>query len=174
MILPIEKDEASGWKPGQPFPFLNSRFPEGYAAFSPDGRWLAYASVESGSAEVYIRAFPDGGQKQQISSGGGMFPTWSQSGNELFYMTLDQRVMVSTYAIVGDSFQAGKRRLFAQDPLAQLTVFGYLSPSFTLHPDGKRVAILKATEPQPEAKPANVILVFNFFDELRRRAPASR
>jgi Tol biopolymer transport system component len=174
MILPVEKDEASGWKPGQPFPFLKSRVPEGYAAFSPDGRWLAYTSVESGRGEVYVRAFPDGGQKQLISSGGGAFPAWSPSGNKLFYLAEDQRMMVSTYAVLGDSFHAGKPRLFAEDRLAQLTVFGYPSRSFSLHPDGKRVALLKASEPQPQAKPANVILVFNFFDELRRRTPASR
>jgi eukaryotic-like serine/threonine-protein kinase len=174
MILPIEKDETSGWTPGQPFPFLNSPFPEGQAAFSPDGRWLAYTSFESGTGEVYVQAFPGSGRKHQISSGGGMFPTWSLSGNELFYVTLDHRMMVSTYAVLGDSFQAGKSRLFAQEPLAQLTVFGYPSRSFTLHRDGKRVAILKASEPQPEAKPTHVILVFNFFDELLRRAPASR
>jgi Tol biopolymer transport system component len=174
MILPMEKDETSGWKPGQPFPLLNSRFAEGQAAFSPDGRWLAYTSVESGRGEVYIRTFPGAGQKVQISSGGGIFPAWSPSRNELFYLTLDHRMMVSTYAVVGDSFQAGKPRLFGQDPLAYLTAFGHPSRSFNLHPDGKRVAVLKASEPQPEAKPANVILVSNFFDELRRRVPAGR
>jgi Tol biopolymer transport system component len=174
MILPIEKDETSGWKPGQPVPFLNSRFPEGQAAFSPDGRWLAYISPESGRAEVYIRAFPGSGQKQQISSGGGGFPTWSLGRNELFYLANDRRMMVTTYAVVGDTFQAGKTRLLAQDPLTHLTVFGYSSRSFTLHPDGKRVALLKASEAQAETKPAKVILVFNFFDELRRRAPATK
>jgi Tol biopolymer transport system component/tRNA A-37 threonylcarbamoyl transferase component Bud32 len=174
MILPMEKAETSGWKPGQPFPFLNTRFAEGHAAFSPDGRWLAYTSLESGRGEVYIRAFPGAGRKLQISSGGGMFPTWSLSRNELFYQTQDHRMMVSTYAISGDSFHAGKPRLFAQDPLTHLTVFGHPSRSFNLHPDGKRIALLKALEPQPEAKPAHAILVFNFFDELRRRAPASR
>jgi serine/threonine-protein kinase len=174
MILPIEKDVTSGWKAGQPFPFLKSRFPEGHAAFSPDGRWLAYTSVESGRGEVYVRAFPGSGRQLQISSGAEGFPRWSQSGNELFYLADDQRMMVSTYAVLGDSFQAGKPRLFAQDPLAHLTVFGYPTRSFDLHPDGKRVALLKASEPQPEAKPANVILVFNFFDELRHRAPSSR
>jgi len=174
MILPIEKDETSGWKPGQPVPFLNSRFPEAYAAFSPDGHWLAYTSYESGRAEVYIRAFPGPGQKQQISSGGGGFPRWSRSRNELFYLADDRRMMVSTYAVLGGSFQAGKLRLFAQDPLTDLTVFGYPNPGFDLHPDGKRLALLKASEAQAETKPAKVNLIFNFFDELRHRAPASR
>ena len=104
MILPMEKDETSGWKAGQPFPFLNSRFPEGHAAFSPDGRWLAYTSVESGRGEVYVRAFPSSGQRQQISSGGGAFPTWSLSRNELFYLADDRRMMVSTYRHSGRFF----------------------------------------------------------------------
>ena len=122
---------------------------------------------------MYVRAFPSSGQRQQISSGGGAFPTWSLSRNELFYLADDRRMMVSTYDIVGDSFQAGKSRVFTEDPLANLTFFGYPNRSFSLHPDGNRAALLKP-EPQPEAKPANVILVFNFFDELRQRAPASR
>ncbi len=62
-ILPMEGDEASGWKPGKPTPFLNSPFRERDAAFSPDGHWLAYASDESGRSEIYVRPFPGPGSK---------------------------------------------------------------------------------------------------------------
>jgi hypothetical protein len=87
MTLTIEGNEKSGWKPGEPKPFLNSPFNEEYPAFSPDGRWLAYASNESGNTEVYVRSFPSPGGKWQVSTGGGGFPKWSRSSKELFYRT---------------------------------------------------------------------------------------
>ena len=74
VILPIEGDEASGWKPGKPTVFLNSPFVEVWPEFSPDGRWLAYMSNESGRYEVYVRPFPGPGGKWQISTEGGGVP----------------------------------------------------------------------------------------------------
>src|SRR5204863_1868724 len=58
MIMSIEGDESSGWKPGKPVPFLNSPFDEQEPAFSPDGRWIAYSSNESGRPEIYVRRYP--------------------------------------------------------------------------------------------------------------------
>src|SRR5262249_32867370 len=69
MILPIEGDETSGWKPGKPTPFLNTSFSETFPMFSPDGRWVAYFSDESGSIELFVRPFPGPGGKWQVSSG---------------------------------------------------------------------------------------------------------
>ena len=63
MLLPMDGDEVSGWKPGKPTVFLNSPFIEGAPMFSPDGRWLAYASNESGRLEVYVRPYPGPGAK---------------------------------------------------------------------------------------------------------------
>ena len=60
MILPMEGDEVSGWKPGKPYAFLNTAAAESAPSFSPDGRWLAYQSNESGRIEVYVRPFPKG------------------------------------------------------------------------------------------------------------------
>jgi serine/threonine-protein kinase len=71
MILPIEGSEASGWKPGEPTVFLNAPFIENHPEFSPDGRWLAYESNESGRVEVYVRPFPGPGGKWQVSTDGG-------------------------------------------------------------------------------------------------------
>jgi serine/threonine-protein kinase len=70
MILPIEGDETSGWKPGKPTVFLNTLANELTPVFSPDGRWIAYTSDESGRPEVYVRPFPGLGGKWQISTGG--------------------------------------------------------------------------------------------------------
>jgi len=67
-------------------PYLNSRFNERYPEFSPDGRWLAYASDESGRFEVYVQPFPRGGGKWQVSSEGGCAPLWARNGKQLFYL----------------------------------------------------------------------------------------
>jgi Tol biopolymer transport system component len=170
MTLPIEGDEKSGWKPGEPKPFVNSNFQERSPAFSPDGRWLAYQSTESGNYEVYVRPFPGPGGKWQISTGGGLIPKWSRNGKELFYSTLDNKIMMVTYTASGDSFHADKAQLWSP---GQFTERGN-AYNFDLHPDGKRFAVLKApgTERAPAAN--KVSFIFNFFDELRRKLPSGK
>ncbi len=166
-ILPVEGNEQLGWKPGAPRPFLNTPFGERAPAFSPDGRWLAYSSNESGSYEVYVRPFPGPGGKWQISTAGGLWPEWSRDGRELFYRTPDQKIMVANYRVVGESFQAEKPRLWGDQ---QFTDRGITS-NFDLHPDGKRFAVLKSSESPQEVKQNHVTFIFHFFDELRRAAP---
>ncbi len=97
--LPMEEDGAGGLKPGKPAPFLIAPFAERTPAFSPDGRWVAYYSDESGGYEVYVRPFPGPGGKWQISTSGGVMPTWSPNGKELFYRTGGNRIMVVTYSV---------------------------------------------------------------------------
>jgi Tol biopolymer transport system component len=80
--VPIESDGA-GLRAGKPESFLQTSASERHPVFSPDGRWLAYASDESGKYQVYVRAFPDKGGKWQISNAGGMSPFWSGNGHEL-------------------------------------------------------------------------------------------
>jgi len=167
MTLSIEGDEKSGWKPGEPKPFVNSPFAEAEPAFSPNGRWLAYHSNESGSDEVYVRPFPGPGGKWQISTGGGVAPRWSPNGRELFYRTVDSKIMEVTYATSGDSFRADKPQLWSP---GQFTDRG-ATRNFDLHPDGKRFAVLKAPGTEPTAAVNKVSFIFNFFDELRRRVP---
>src|SRR5712692_933400 len=150
LTLPIEGNEKSGWKPGEPKAFLNSPLIEAYPAFSPDGRWLAYMSNEAGSDEVYVRPFPGPGGKWQISTGGGVHPTWSRNGKELFYRTgepkpfvnsaTDSKIMVVNYTATGDSFHADKPQLWSPGQFTELGLFAY---NFDLHPDGKRFAVLK-------------------------------
>jgi Tol biopolymer transport system component len=170
MTLPIEGDEKSGWKPGEPKPFVNSPFAEGDPAFSPDGRWLAYRSNESGSPEVYVRPFPGPGGKWQISTDGGLFPKWSRNGKELFYRTADSKIMVVTYTASGDSFRADKPQLWSP---GQFTDRG-ATYNFALHPDGKRFAVLKAPGTEQTTAVNKVSFIFNFFDEIRRRVPTGK
>jgi serine/threonine-protein kinase len=165
--ITIEGDEKSGWKPGEPKPFVNSAFNEDEPAFSPDGRWLAYRSDESGSYEVYVRPFPGPGGKWQISTGGG-YPKWSRNGKELFYRTPDSKIMVVTYTASGDSFHADKPQLWSP---GQFTDVGLGNYNFDLHPDGKRFVVLKAPGTEQPAAANKVSFIFNFFDELRSKFP---
>jgi len=176
LTLAIEGDEKSGWKPGEPKPFLNSPFNEQDAAFSPDGRWLAYSSNESGNPEVYVRPFPGPGGKWQISVGGGLFPKWSRNSRELFYRTTDSKIMMAAYTTTGDSLHADKPQLWSP---GQFTSRGPAS-NFDMHPDGKRFVVLKDSavlkdSVAGEAKAVNkVSFILNFFDELRHKVPPGK
>ena len=137
--------------------------------FSPDGRWLAYQSNETGRTEVYVRPFPGPGGKWQISTAGGSTPTWSRGRRELFYRGNDDRIMVASYTVDGDSFRADKPRLWSERPLSPRSRQRW----YDLHPDGDRMA-LSATADSPQSKQDKVVFIFNFFDELRRLAPTGR
>ena len=82
-LLPMEGDEATGWKPGTPTTLLGSRAAEAWPAFSPDGGWIAYQSNESGQSEIYVQPFPGPGGKWQVSTSGGTFPVSSRARHEL-------------------------------------------------------------------------------------------
>ena len=170
LILPVEGDEASGWTPGTPTVFLSGPFNEQQPRFSPDGRWLAYESNDSGGGfEIYVRSFRGAGGKFPISTGGGTNAVWSRARRELLYRAPDGRIMVVPYTAAGEGFQAEKPRVWSQAPVQLRRSVG---ASFDLHPDGERVAMAPSTE--ATAGPTHVTLIFNFFDELRRIAPAGR
>jgi serine/threonine-protein kinase len=170
MILPLEGDQARGFKPGKPAVLLSSPRVEAEAAFSPDGRWLAYVSDDSGQFEVFVRAFPGPGGKWQISTSGGRFPTWSRTDRQLLYRSGDLKLMVSGYVVEGDSFHAEKPRVWSATP------FEARGPNrpFDLYPDGRRFAVLKSLAIETETKRDHLTLILNFADELRRIAPARR
>jgi serine/threonine-protein kinase len=170
LIRTMSVDGSSGQlRAGTSELFLQTMGGSPHPAFSPDGRWLAYADSESGNYEVYVRAFPDKGTRWLISNGGGIMPVWSRSGRELYYRTQDNRIMVATYSVTGDTFIAEKPHLWSEK---QLENTGATS-NFDLAPDGKRFAVLLPAEgPEPPAVQNHVILVMNFFDELRRSVPS--
>jgi serine/threonine-protein kinase len=163
----MDGDEVSGWKPGKPTAFLNSPFIENFPAFSPDGRWVAYLSNESVPPQVYVRPFPGPGGKWQVSTDGGTQPEWSQTQNELFFGALNNRIMVASYTVEGDSFHAEKPRLWSE---ARYIPRESGQRAFDLHPDGERFALAGVVETQ-ESKQEKVVFIFNFFDELKRLVP---
>jgi serine/threonine-protein kinase len=162
-ILEMEGDEASGWTPGTVTAFVEDPFSEGFPAFSPDGRFLAYDSNESGRWEVYVRPFPGPGGKWQVSADGGTWPMWSKTRSELLFGTPGGEIMVASYAAAGESFRSER-------PVPWSDVWFQPEGRFTsldLHPDGERVALRLAGD-EGEDAPDSVVVVFNFFDELRR------
>ena len=149
--------------------FLSGSFNEQRLIFSPDGRWLAYESDESGAFEIYVRPFPAPGGKWPISTGGGTSAVWSRARHELLYRAPDGRIMVVPFTAAGDALQAEKPRVWSETPV-QLRPNVWAT--FDLHPDGERVAMAPVTE--ATAGPTHVTLIFNFFDELRRLAPRGK
>jgi serine/threonine-protein kinase len=171
MTLPLDLSDPDHPKAGSPEPFLESPSDKLVPMFSPDGRWIAYRSNESGRFEVYVQPFPAArGGKSQVSTGGGLYGIWSNNGRELFYETLDYRIMVVDYTVTGDSFVPGKPRLWSEKRLSYPG-----NSNLALAPDGKRFAVF----PMPEAEglekgTVHVTFLQNFIDELRRRIPAGR
>jgi len=153
---------------GAPEPFLRTKAFEVYPSFSPDGRWVAYASNESGAWEIYVRRFPDAGEKVRVSSSGGTVPRWSPNGRELLYRTDAQRIMAVAYKVDNDAFVVGTARPWSSDSLADVGVL----PNFDIAPDGERVLALIPAARSDQQTANHVTIMLNFFDEVRRRAHA--
>jgi Tol biopolymer transport system component len=170
-MLPIEGNETTGWKAGTPTVFVNQRSAEMEPMFSPDGRFVAYQSYESGQAEIYVRPFPGPGGRELVSAGGGAYPQWAPHDPELLYVA-NGKIMAARYTVTDGVFRAEKPRPWTDAPFTPRT--GPVSRSFDLHPDGTRFAFASAGEDETGARRDHVVLVFNFFDELRRLAPPAR
>jgi Tol biopolymer transport system component len=134
---------------------------------SPDGRWLAYTSDESGRPEVYVQPFPDLDAKWQISTGGGHQPRWSQRGDELFYRGVGEVMAVKVSS--SSSFSAGRpMRLFADT----FTDASAARSSYDVAGDAQRFLMVKEVDDSGADVP-RIQLVLGWFDELRRRVPVN-
>jgi eukaryotic-like serine/threonine-protein kinase len=130
----------------KPIEVARTPFNEGGIRFSPNGRWLAYASDESGKPEVYVQSFPPSGFKRQISTAGGQFPRWSRNGRELFYISSDGRLNAIAVAEAG-------AKLETSPPTALFEIRGDVA----LSPDGGRFLTAVAVE-DGSARPVTVVL----------------
>jgi Tol biopolymer transport system component/predicted Ser/Thr protein kinase len=164
-IAPIAIDSGQ-LRAGESQLFIQTTTGTVFPAFSPDGRWLAYADAAGGRYEVYVRSFPDNGTQVQVSNAGGLQPIWSRNGHELFYRTEDQRIMVANYTVKGNSFVADKPRLWFLRQLANIGLGG----NYDVAADGKRlIALMLLENPAPRDTQNHVKFVLNFYDEVRRR-----
>src|SRR5262249_14281473 len=129
-ILPMSGDH-------KPFPFLQTVFNEQQAQFSPDGKWIAYTSDESGAPEVYVQPFPASGGKLRISTTGGAEPRWRRDGKELFYLAADKKLMALDTKL-GTSFEAGVPKALFETRMLVLTTF---RNQYAVTGDGQRFLI---------------------------------
>jgi eukaryotic-like serine/threonine-protein kinase len=102
--LPLKLDNTGAFEAGDPEPFLQGSTTEWSSAFSPDGRWIAYTSSESGSLDVHVRPFPSGDRRWQVSSRGGGSPVWSATRPELYYRSAENTLMAVSYTVNGETF----------------------------------------------------------------------
>jgi len=153
---------------GHVMPFLSSEFDEAYPEFPPDGRWIAYTSDESKRSEVYVRAFPGPGMKQQVSSEGGSEPLWARNGKQLFYRWEDQVWVVDVRT--DGVFVAGKPRLLFEKPGYGS---GYPIRAYDLSLDSQRFLMVKEEQRKPTPV-TEIILVQNWFEELKRLVPTGK
>jgi Tol biopolymer transport system component len=157
-IAPITGDR-------KPQPFLRTKFNEMQARFSPDDRWVAYMSEESGRYEVYVQPFPGPGGKWQISTNGGTVPVWGQSGRELFFMSSGK--LMSVGVTTQPTFSASTPRIVADIPPA---LMGRLTNGvYDVSPDGQRFLFVKANV--ESGPPDEVRVVLNWTEELKQLAP---
>ena len=149
---------------------LDTEFGERRPALSPDGRWLAYVSNESGQPEIYVPPFPNIDEgKWQVSPAGGIAPVWSPDGQELFY----RGGGFSLLAVPVDTEPS-----FTYDtPQSLFSLVNYAFPAwgrkYDIAPNGQRFVFLAFPRAQPgaDAGPPQLIVVQNWFEELRRLVP---
>ena len=137
-------------------PFLESTFRKRQGRFSPDGKWVAYTSNESGRDEVYVVPNPGPGGKTPVSTEGGTTPTWARNGRELFYRNGNKMMAVDVAA--GAAFRAGAPKVLFEHP-----------GDFDVAPDGRFLMIKPAAQ---QVQTVELRVVVNWFEELRRRVPA--
>jgi eukaryotic-like serine/threonine-protein kinase len=146
----VQPVTPEGKRAGDARPWLRTPFNKSSGRFSPDSRWVAYESDESGRYEVYIDSFPNPRSKTRISSDGGDTPEWGPDGRHLFYVSPDGKLMTSILNPRGDSLESSAaRELFAM-PGAALGGFPY-----EVGPDGKRFLVLAT--PRNSVQPLTVI-----------------
>jgi eukaryotic-like serine/threonine-protein kinase len=149
---------------------LKNAFNNALATVSPDGRWIAYHSNISGRYEIYVERYPELGARQLISTGGGRLPLWSRDGRELFFASPDGRQMSAVAVQSATTLVAGRPQVLFE--LAMLVQAGGNRP-YDIGPDG-RFAIIRNAQGDTDSAPAsNLIVVQNWFEELKRLVPVN-
>jgi Tol biopolymer transport system component len=158
----------------KPEPVLPGPGNRAAAAFSPDGRWIAYVSDESGENEVYVAAASEQGGKWQISSGGGAEPVWARDGRELFFRAGNKMMAFGVSA--EEPFSTGRAvELFEGDFEHGRGSIADLTPDYDISPDGRRFLMIQPTGAGTAAAPAKGLhVVLNWFDDLQHRLAQGR
>jgi hypothetical protein len=154
-ILRMDEEQKS-------YALLDSEYNEAQPSFSPDGRWFAYYSNQSGKYEIYVRPLSGSGGVQQISKDGGFYPFWGQRG-ELFYRKGNKIMAVDVSTT--PSFKASNPRELFETRFAS-----EVRQAYSVTPDGKRFLVIKSIESQSESQ-QEINIVLNWFEELKQSVP---
>jgi serine/threonine-protein kinase len=150
-ILPLDKAL-------KPYPFLQTRSVEVAPRFSPDGRWIAYVSNQTGQYQVYVRPFPGPGGEWQVSTDGGNHPVWARNW-ELFYSNGNKMMVV----------KVGTTPTFNASPPGMLFEGGGPHMFFDITPDGKHFLRVRSTGQDQQPEQINIVL--NWTEELKQKVP---
>jgi Tol biopolymer transport system component len=151
-VLPVSGDK-------KPFPFMKTPFEERDGQFSPDGKWIAYRSNESGRFEIYVQPFPGPGKKIPISTNGGTQPRWNKNGKEIFYVSLDDKMMATPVKVSpdGQSLENGTPAILfpVRIPVGPLST----KQQYAVSSDGQRFLVNLAAG---EGKASPITLIYNW------------
>jgi serine/threonine-protein kinase len=147
----------------EPLSFVRTKFREGAPTFSPDSRWIAYGSEQSGRGEIYMRPFPGPGEEWTISTDGGSEPVWARKAGRLFYRQGD--AMMAVDITTSPTVVVGKPRRLFERPYKRSSAFW---PNYDVAPDGQRLLMVKGGA-QEDSSRINVVL--NWQEELKRLLP---
>jgi Tol biopolymer transport system component len=154
-VLPMTGDR-------QPAPYLSTPFHEARGQFSPDGKWVAYTSDESGATEVYVQSFPAGGARLPVSSKGGDWVRWSRDGREMFYVAADRRVMAVDVRPMSGSLELGTPKALFTIPVALATPS--LAPyTYDVMPNGQRFLVVV---PVGDSASRSMMVILNWRADL--------
>ena len=160
-VLPLTGDR-------KPTALLQTQFSETHGQISPDGKWMAYTSNETGRSEIYVRPFPAGPGKWQISTNGGSFARWRRDGRELFYMDRGSsgKLVAIDVKSSASTFEAGTPKELFDPGYVNLPAGGPYH-TYAVSPDGQRFLI-----PRPESAaaetPAPIVVVLNWAEGIRK------
>ena len=162
-ILPVTGDR-------RPWPYLATSIEECCAAFSPDGRWIAYASNESGRYEVYVRPFPGPEPKHQVSSGGGEQPKWTRGGREIVFRAPGPPPRLMAVSVeLGAAVRSGTPRPLVDDPYRK---WCSEEATYDVTRDGDRLLVIE--EPAGAAPPTQIVVIPGFLEELKSKLRGAR
>ena len=151
-------------------PFVQSPTTEAFPVFSPDGKWMAYGSNESGRAEVYVQPYPGPGARVQISTQGGNAPAWAGGGGEIVYVSSGESPQ--TVLMMAVAVKATATGLVVDTPRKLFEGrFAFTGPArgYDVTPDGRRFLMVQPRDAPPQP-PVQLVLVENWFEELKRGA----
>ena len=153
-VLPLSGDK-------KPFPFLKTPFEEREGQFSPDGNWIAYQSNESLRFEIYVQPFPGPGGKFQISANGGAQPRWNKNGKEIFYVSLDSKMMAAPVKSSPDgrSLETGTPAALFPVRIAGGPVPGSNKQQYAVSSNRQRFLVNLAAD---EDAPSPITLIYNW------------